>query len=64
MRCQRGARIWCNLYLDLFCFLQVCVSTGPHLRGNVYVSFKDKEAAAQAFAATNGRFYGGKQVTV
>ncbi|KAK3594908.1 hypothetical protein CHS0354_020565 [Potamilus streckersoni] len=32
----------------------------PHLRGNVYVQYRTKREAQEAFAQFNGRYYGGK----
>ncbi|KAK6195831.1 hypothetical protein SNE40_001179 [Patella caerulea] len=41
---------------------KVCSNCAPHLRGNVYVSFKSIEEAQQAVMKFNGRWYAGRQL--
>ncbi|KAK3734361.1 hypothetical protein QZH41_016664, partial [Actinostola sp. cb2023] len=42
---------------------KVCCNHEPHLRGNVYVQFSSENETAQAFAAFNGRWYAGRQLS-
>ncbi|XP_050402426.1 U2 small nuclear ribonucleoprotein auxiliary factor 35 kDa subunit-related protein 1 [Patella vulgata] len=41
---------------------KVCSNCTPHLRGNVYITFKSIEEAQQAVMKFNGRWYAGKQL--
>jgi len=43
---------------------KVCCNFEPHLRGNVYIQYRSEEEALSAFAKFNGRWYGGKQLSV
>ena len=42
--------------------LNVCDNVCEHLSGNVYVKFRDEEAAKAAKAGLEGRYYGGKPI--
>ena len=42
--------------------LNVCDNYSDHLVGNVYVKFKDENAALNAMTALQNRYYNGKQV--
>lgn len=42
--------------------MHVLDNHSDHMVGNVYAKFKREEDAAQALAALNGRFYGGRQL--
>ncbi|KAH3742748.1 splicing factor u2af subunit [Pelomyxa schiedti] len=42
--------------------LVVCENHGDHLDGNVYVKYRQEEAACKALGAINGRFYAGRPV--
>ncbi|KAH3767629.1 splicing factor U2af subunit [Pelomyxa schiedti] len=42
--------------------LVVCENHGDHLAGNVYVKYRQEEAACKALGAINGRFYAGRPV--
>lgn len=42
--------------------LNVCDNLADHMVGNVYVKFRDEEAAAKALQALQGRFYGGRPI--
>ena len=44
--------------------LNVCDNQADHLVGNVYVKFKDEEAAGKAHAALLGRYYNGRPIVV
>lgn len=50
--------------LGQLCVLQVCKNSGPHLRGNVYVEYRDERAALAAARALNARWYAARQLTV
>lgn len=41
---------------------KVCRNASPHLRGNVYVDYRDEASALLAFAAMNSRYYASKQL--
>lgn len=43
---------------------QVCCNHEAHLRGNVYVEYKTKQAALKSYKTFNGRWYAGKQLNV
>ncbi|XP_065218398.1 U2 small nuclear ribonucleoprotein auxiliary factor 35 kDa subunit-related protein 2 isoform X1 [Planococcus citri] len=43
---------------------KVCSNEEPHLRGNVYVQYGSERYAIKAFRALQGRFYGGKRISV
>lgn len=43
---------------------KVCCNEEPHLRGNVYVQYEEERCAIKAFRALQGRYYGGKQISV
>lgn len=42
--------------------LNVCDNLADHMVGNVYVKFRDEEAAARALQALQGRFYAGRPI--
>lgn len=42
---------------------KVCCNHEPHLRGNVYVQYKEEREAIQAYAKFNGRFYASRQIS-
>lgn len=42
---------------------KVCCNHEPHLRGNVYVQYKEEREAMQAYAKFNGRFYASRQIS-
>jgi splicing factor U2AF subunit len=42
--------------------LNVCDNLADHMVGNVYVKFRDEEAAAKALQALQGRYYAGRPV--
>ncbi|KAK4527421.1 hypothetical protein GAYE_SCF39G5343 [Galdieria yellowstonensis] len=42
--------------------MHVCENMSEHLTGNVYVKFKDEDAAQRALQAVNGRYYAGRMV--
>ncbi|GJQ13101.1 hypothetical protein GpartN1_g4892.t1 [Galdieria partita] len=42
--------------------MHVCENMSEHLTGNVYVKFKDEDAAQKALQAVNGRYYAGRMV--
>lgn len=42
--------------------LNVCDNLADHMVGNVYVKFRDEEAAARALQSLQGRFYGGRPI--
>jgi splicing factor U2AF subunit len=42
--------------------LNVCDNMADHLVGNVYVKFKEEDAAAKACAALAGRYYSGRPI--
>jgi splicing factor U2AF subunit len=44
--------------------LNVCDNQADHLVGNVYVKFKEEEAAGKAAAALMGRYYNGRPIVV
>lgn len=44
--------------------LKVCSNEEPHLRGNVYVQFREERSAMSAFRGLNGRYYAGKRISV
>lgn len=44
--------------------LCVCDNLADHMVGNVYVKFKDEEAAARALQGLTGRYYAGKPIQV
>ena len=44
------------------CF-QVCCNHEPHLRGNVYVQYREEHEAVKAYAKFNGRFYASRQIS-
>lgn len=55
------------LELDKFGELEhlcVCDNLADHMVGNVYVKFRDEEAAARAHQGLQGRFYAGKPIQV
>ncbi|CAG7718394.1 unnamed protein product [Allacma fusca] len=43
---------------------KVCCNYEVHLRGNVYVQFKDIRQAVEAYRSFNGRYYNGKQLSL
>jgi len=43
--------------------LKVCRNHAPHLRGNVYVQYKNDEDAMRAIRSLNGRYYAGRPIT-
>ena len=43
---------------------KVCCNRDKHLLGNVYVQYKHEKDAVHAFSKLNGRFYGGKALSV
>lgn len=43
---------------------KTCNNHEAHLRGNVYVEFSETRSALKCFRQTNGRWYGGKQISV
>jgi len=47
-----------------FCQTQVCRNKGSHLRGNLYVQFRNVDEAVKAARAMHERYYGGKQIFV
>lgn len=44
--------------------LNVCDNLADHMVGNVYVKFRDEEAAARAVQGLAGRYYNGRPITV
>ena len=44
--------------------VNVCDNVTDHMIGNVYVKFKDEEAAAKALEALRGRYYDGRPIAV
>ncbi|EME27364.1 Splicing factor U2af small subunit A [Galdieria sulphuraria] len=42
--------------------MHVCENMSEHLTGNVYIKFKDEDAAQRALQAVNGRYYAGRMV--
>ena len=42
--------------------LNVCDNIADHLVGNVYIKFRDEEAAARSLQALQGRFYDGRPI--
>ncbi|XP_009771432.1 uncharacterized protein LOC107830837 isoform X1 [Nicotiana tabacum] len=42
---------------------KVCRNSSSHLRGNVYVHYKDIDSAVLAYRSINGRYFAGKQIT-
>lgn len=44
--------------------LNICDNLADHMVGNVYVKFRDEDAAARAYQGLNGRFYAGRQIMV
>ncbi|XP_059313492.1 zinc finger CCCH domain-containing protein 5 isoform X1 [Lycium ferocissimum] len=42
---------------------KVCRNSSSHLRGNVYVHYKDIDSAVLAYHSINGRYFAGKQIT-
>lgn len=40
--------------------LNVCANLGDHLMGNVYVKFREEDAARKALETCKGRYYGGR----
>ena len=42
--------------------LNVCDNLADHMVGNVYVKFRDEEAAAKALQALQGRYYAGRPI--
>ncbi|CAA6660188.1 unnamed protein product [Spirodela intermedia] len=42
---------------------KVCRNSSSHLRGNVYIHYKNLESSILAYNAMNGRYYAGKQIT-
>ena len=44
--------------------LCICDNLADHMVGNVYVKFRDEEAAAKALTGLQGRFYAGKPIQV
>ena len=43
---------------------KVCCNEESHLRGNVYVQYSSERYAIKAFRSLQGRFYGGKRLSV
>ncbi len=43
---------------------KVCCNEEPHLRGNVYAQYKSERSAIKALRALQGRYYGGKRISV
>mmetsp|Transcript_4059 Transcript_4059/g.7112 ORF Transcript_4059/g.7112 Transcript_4059/m.7112 type:complete len:325 (+) Transcript_4059:316-1290(+) len=44
--------------------MRVCANLSDHLAGNVYIKFYEEEAAQQAFASVQERFYEGRPIKV
>ncbi|KAJ9522680.1 hypothetical protein QJQ45_019766, partial [Haematococcus lacustris] len=44
--------------------VNVCDNLADHMVGNVYVKFREEEAAAAAVAALQGRFYNGRPIII
>ncbi|KAK6619029.1 hypothetical protein RUM44_003411 [Polyplax serrata] len=44
--------------------VKICCNSEPHLRGNVYIEYKDERDAMVAYRGFQGRWYGGKQLTI
>ncbi|KAL3382251.1 hypothetical protein AABB24_002020 [Solanum stoloniferum] len=42
---------------------KVCRNSSSHLRGNVYVHYKDIDSAVLAYHSINGRYFASKQIT-
>lgn len=42
---------------------KVCRNSSSHLRGNVYVHYKDIDSAVLAYRSINGRYFASKQIT-
>jgi len=42
---------------------KVCCNHDPHLRGNVYVQYREEHEAVKAYAKFNGRFYASRQIS-
>lgn len=45
-------------------YFKTCCNHEPHLRGNVYVEFLSTRSALKGYKGLNGRWYGGKQLSV
>lgn len=70
---QRVQQFFEDFYEDVFLELTkyghiehlcICDNLADHMVGNVYVKFKDEEAAAKALRGLQGRYYAGKEIQV